>query len=556
MFCSKCGAQMDETATVCPNCGTPCDSAESPMQQTVQAEKRRGGGLKIALSLVLVAALVGGCFWFLKNHTRKSNKLEQAASRSFTLLGDYLGELPNLNSIQKNLDTAIRNGVFSYNIEANESLIYDDDDDWNENYHMQYGIDMDVNAGKAHYSTDLSTVMGTWDTSSGPMPLDLYFNKEKISITGAFLKEGEAIVLPVQDFTKQFNESTLAKLMEIELPNLDLMNIKTTEQGVQEWEEHLTKFYGEDWTKFENSVEWVKYEENGIFGSSGDTYVLNWDADLLNAMLRKTDLKKEMQNMFSGNMDPEQLAELCTPEFTAKTVVFALGNVANYVRNPLAYVEDGVLKGCSLEIAVPDNEMRVIFQLLGTQNPWEHLTVEVQRKSGESYSTLGNLDLTMTKASGKLHLNATVMASGQPFASVVLSYDDSNGSFVLEEVNGEPIEQEAEVTLVPTEKGLQFRLKTEVDDGFRTRNVEFVFGLSDEVSNLDAPQITKKIEILKLTEEELEELGEQIEAKLNKMSGYVPGYDTSEYFTVPDEATDDLDESEEAEATSEASEEN
>ena len=87
MFCSKCGAQMNDDVRFCPACGTPVVNAQAPVQEAPASAaqqtfdvapvadlsadpapaKKKGKGLKtfvfVAVPLLVIAALALG--WFL-----------------------------------------------------------------------------------------------------------------------------------------------------------------------------------------------------------------------------------------------------------------------------------------------------------------------------------------------------------------------------------------------------------------------------------------------------------------------------------------------------------
>lgn len=79
MFCTKCGAQLDDGVKFCSKCGTPVQQPggnipeNPPIPETPTEEKKQGGRkilvtLLIILAVLLLAGLGGGAYYFLNSY--------------------------------------------------------------------------------------------------------------------------------------------------------------------------------------------------------------------------------------------------------------------------------------------------------------------------------------------------------------------------------------------------------------------------------------------------------------------------------------------------------
>ena len=125
---------------------------------------------------------------------------------------------------------------------------------------------------------------------------------------------------------------------------------------------------------------------------------------------------------------------------------------------------------------------------------------------------LGALDLKLKKESGCLRLNAAVKTSGLKLASVDLIYKDTDGT-ITAEVNGEAVEDFPELVLAPIDGGLRFDLRVKAEDSEEAEAIDMHCSCSGEVAPIETPKATRKIEVLKLNEEEVKALESRLRAK-------------------------------------------
>ena len=66
-FCSRCGAQLEDTAKFCSSCGKPVDAPayQQPMAQFRPAGKAEPNGLQMAAYVLMILTTIAGGFLLL-----------------------------------------------------------------------------------------------------------------------------------------------------------------------------------------------------------------------------------------------------------------------------------------------------------------------------------------------------------------------------------------------------------------------------------------------------------------------------------------------------------
>lgn len=542
MFCPNCGKPVGETDRFCPNCGVACAAptqepvqpdyqpapqqsfqqtqpqqpyaqqpyaqqsyVQQPYAQPVTARKRSGKkGVLIGVGCVALAALVGGGAWFLMRRKQSDNQLLRAADRSLSELKAYTESLPNLHAIMENTDQILAGEAFHLGLERMNSYSYTYNGQTESGEAgIRLAIDLDQKDKRGQ-------VTGTYATGEMDIPFSLYLDETQLQATSsALLEEGEALSLPLKDFAKQWNASALAKLADRQIPeNLDTISLR--EDGV---EEALKASYGDDWSKFCDSFETVRFDGTPHFGTEGVTYTLTWDRDALKRMYEKTDLDTVMSDF----EDLDDFARLNLNEFYAKTVIAGLGEMNEKIKEQEFYVVDGKLVGIWLVVDNDGEAGNLELRLCGEQNPWEHITCKTETQYS-SYTTTDIADITLKKSDDQLRLTLTSKhtdSDGEDYGyedgPYTLVYQDSDGAITYEE-DGERQEGPA-LHLVPVEDGFRFSVEeTDGDSEDYKMQTSTQFTIAGKIGAI-APLSTKPIEILKLTEQELQDLVQRIQEK-------------------------------------------
>lgn len=557
MFCTNCGKQLAEDALFCPNCGARNSTAPQPQaadpvqpqpfaapvqpqpvaapqqdaQQAWQAyqqpnyqqnyqpnyqqpyaapvqapKKKKGKGLLIGLGCLVLAALIAGGIWFL-NSRRNDNPVEELsapAERSLSELSDYVEELPNLHAITRNLEKldSLDRMHLAVDVLQRTVMQYGEEDETSE-----YGMKLDIN-----YDDDGEklSVGGLYAMDGVNIPFDVYLDRDQLQLySSALLEEGEAIMLPLKDLPRQWNESALGKMTGLELPeDLDLSGVSDADL-----EESLKERYGEDWTKFYESVDVVPYEGAPRFEGPGETLTLSYDREALRAMADKTDL--DLDDVFELDFldDVEGLSDLNLGEIGAQAVIAFLSELDQSIEELQFYTENDRLLGAYLAV---EGGNYLELRLTGEENPWEHITVSVFTDCG-SYSTTDTLDIRVIADTDTLKILVNSKHEDTDGAEYcyeddcVVTYYDADGRITAEDGSGRSL-VDAEIHLVPADDGFRFTVKQSDTSTYYSTEMEESFLISSpsgEVKPLsDAP-----IEILKLTEEELQALMERMERK-------------------------------------------
>lgn len=504
MICTKCGAQIPDDAELCPSCGEACGAALTGPSRELSEDRPAGKRLKLALGLVALAVLVCGSIWFL-GHRGRGNKLQKPAERCVSLLQDYIEDLPNLNQLVKNANAIdVRNGASCDVTIENAPGAEIGNGEISVPSNISIGFAWDAKTGKAMSKTDIGPYLGT----EFSFPATIYADEQEICVSSPLLEEGEVLTLPAQNLAEAFNASALAKYKNISFPeNNQMTSLQELQKGLIG---ALEARYGKDWSRFKQTVKLEESDESSPFGSEGITYILKWDQQLLEDMLEKDGVDLNTLSAEQMEQTMRELSSVENAEDLGKSQLLLLGLAGKYLHSPMFYVQDEVLKGVGIEI--PELSVRVLLQLRGEANPWERITISLYQMEDGKATKLGALDLKLKKESGCLRLNAAVKTSGLKLASVDLIYKDTDGT-ITAEVNGEAVEDFPELVLAPIDGGLRFDLRVKAEDSEEAEAIDMHCSYSGEVAPIETPKATRKIEVLKLNEEEVKALESRLRAK-------------------------------------------
>ena len=481
--------------------------------QPVAAKKRsKGKGVLIGVGCVALAALVGGGIWFLTRSGAPRNKLLKAAAKSLEELKAYTADLPNLHSIAENADAVSAEKALHMDAQFDMGFSYGDGG-YSSSNSQQFRINMDLDGAERRARITGSYAMEN-DGVTREIPASVYLDQDQLQLgSSALLEEGEALSIPIKDLAKQWNASALAKLADFQLPeDLDL-----TADPDRDLEKMMLETYGEDWTKLKESFDTVPYEGTPHFGTEGVTYTLTWDRDALKRMSDKTDL--DLEDMFDIN-DPEDLARMDLDGLGARLFVAILGELNEQITQQQFYVEDGVLTGIWLQTEEDDVEVEI--RLCGENNPWEHV-ISKSTAQYESYSVVNTEELRMEKSNGQLRLIFSSKhedSEGESYSyeegPYTVIYNDADGKITFIDEDGEAMEEVPELHLTPAEQGFTFNVKSAVEDERWSRHTEISFTVSGKLGPI-APISTSATKLLQLSEQELKELAERIQNKLDAL---------------------------------------
>ena len=542
MYCTKCGAKLADDAVFCTNCGAPCEAAPAPnpvpqpveaaqpvyseapvfsqapvaAEPPIAAKKPSGGrGILLGLGCLLLAAVVAFGAWFLLRKNSAEARLLQAAKNSASELGDYLKELPNLRTVMENLEAIDPDQALHADVDYTVSMQADlGGTVYETTAKIAVAFDLDGAAkkvlGSALYKVEYA--YGS-DAQTMEIPLSVYADESELRCASSFaLEEDEYLTLPLKDLPAQWNASAFSKLTGITLPD-DLELGLNTQAGEADLEQMLRDRYGDDWEKFAKSVEVRKYDGASPFGTAGTTYALVWDRELLEKMADEAETID----------DSPSLSSLKSGDLSAERVVSMLEEVSEALSDyPLFYVENDKLTG--LQISNEDEGATVTLRLLGTQNLWEHLTVTTQRsEDSDSYYRTETVDVTMGQNAGILRIDAAhkyVNVNGGEDQDDPMSilYNDADGSIRFLE-DGEAQEDMPVITLTPADSGARLHILSPMDESFyEDASTEISLTVSGKIAPITAPGGTA-IELLKLSEDELEALFTRIGEKVEPLFG-------------------------------------
>ena len=480
----------------------------------VEAKKRSGKkGLLIGLGCLVLAALIGGGIWFLnRGGLGGRNKLLQAAQNSYASFKSYAEPLPNLHQIAENAE-ALEGGK---KVHLDYTMLYEMSYSYgsNDTYSFQTGYEIHADADR---DAKVFAGNGTINANGTEIPIQLYLDEEQFQASSSMLlDENEVLSLPLKDLAKQWNASALSELTEVKLPeDLNLEDLMDND-----FEAALTEVYGEDWTTFRNSIQTAEYEGESPFEGKGKTYTLTWDREALARMTAKT---PELDELFDLDIDgPEDLNKIDFGELRANAIVAVLGEADKALKQePLFYVENDLLVGLYVVIEPEDEDpMEITVRLVGEQNPWEHITVKVSTEDdGKTEDYIADVKLTV--ANGQLRIDlafheedSSGYVGDESTASLV--YNDADGRITIEQDGAEIGDTMPEIFLVPVDGGFRFSMKTDYSEGDSYSYLsETSYAVSGKIGEI-APLSDDPTNILKLSEEELRDLMERIEEKINE----------------------------------------
>ncbi len=577
MFCTNCGKQIPDEALFCPHCGTKCavpaadslqaapvrpepirpepiqpepiqpepqpilppDAGQSwqqaapeepswqnpeaprqaePVQQSwgepqpLEARKRSPKkGLLIGLGCAALAALIGGGIWFLTRGGNPAQKLLQAAKNSAEELKAYTEDLPNLHSILENVEKLSDSQTMHVNVESGNSVRFGSGDQ----QYINTGVKVEADLDKAGKRVQAS---GTYSVQGVEIPFQFYLDETQFQAgSTALLEEGEAISLPLKELPQQWNASALAKLTNLQLPeDLDLSNLKEADL-----ETGLKNAYGEDWTTFAQSVEVIRYKGTPHFTDKGTTYSLSWDREALKRMADKTG-ELDMEALIDIE-EFEDLQNLDLSDLGAKVVIYVLGQCNEHVKDVQFFVAKDKLLGVYLLAEDEGENEELELRLAGEQNPWEHIVCTVAANEAGTKDT-DTLDITLEKTEGQLRLNVNTKHTDgkeEDFnweeGPYTLIYKDADGSIRYEE-EGEDMTGDVDLRLVPADGGFRFSAEANFDsDGGYSMKTSYAYALSGKAGGI-APLSAQPIELLKLTEQELQDLILRIQQKAQSLN--------------------------------------
>ena len=546
MFCPNCGTPVADADKFCPNCGSALAAVTEPQAAPVQepaaqpapapepiwkpdpeayrqpqqpqpdqqpwetsasvpieAEKRSPKkGILIGIGCLALAVLIGAGAWFLSRSLGRT-KLLRAARNSAASFETYVEELPNLHQILENAEALDAGGRTHADRESNTQFRYsfgDEETVIGGGYTLR--VDTDRDAG-----TMLAD--GVYTLQGVEIPFKLYLDENQIqAASSVLLEEDEVLALPLKDLAKQWNDSALSDVSMVKLPeDLDLTQFKDFD-----YDKALEEAYGEDWITLRNSFDSVEYDGTTPFEGDGTTYTLTWDQEAFRRMDEKTEDLDELLDIDG----PEDLNRIDFEDLAAKLIVAAASKVAENVKEALFYVEDGMLTG--LRVTVVSDESSVItIRLLGEENPWERITVDMTDEEGDSES----LDFRVTKSGGQLRFEGRFLKNGQASDEdpVSIVYNDADGRITVEGLgmDEETAGMMPQFRLIPEDGGFRFSMKTEVDLGYYAMSSESVYAISDRIGEI-APLSASPRDLLKFSEQELRGLVERVEEKLRQMA--------------------------------------
>ena len=479
----------------------------------VEAKKRSGKkGLLIGIGCLVLAALIGGGIWFLNRGGLGGNKLLRAAQNSFASFKSYTEPLPNLHQIAENAEALEGSKTMHVDYEMLYEMSYSYGG--NSSYSYKTGYDLHADADR---DAKVLAADGNINANGTEIPIRLYLSEDQLQAgSDLLLDKNEVLSLPLKDLAKEWNASALSEMTEVKLPE----DLNLQELMDNDFEAALTEIYGEDWTTFRNSVQTSEYEGESPFEGKGKTYTLTWDREALKRMTAKT---PEIDELFDLDIDgPEDLSKIDFSELRANAVVAVLGEIDKALKQePLFYVENDLLVGLRAVIEPEDEDpTEITVRLVGEQNPWEHITVKVRTGSEDNYED-EIVDVKLTIANGKLRIDlafheedSSGYVDDESTASLV--YNDADGRITFEQDGAEIGDNMPEIFLVPMDGGFRFSMRTDYSEGDSYSYFsETSYAVSNKIGKI-APLSETPTNILKLTEEELQDLMDRFEDKINE----------------------------------------
>lgn len=479
----------------------------------VAAKKRSGKkGLLIGLGCVALAALVVGGIWFLGRSRKPDNKLLQAAERSMSDLEAYTESLPNLHKIVTGLEEISKNEKLHMGVEMENTVSYNFGSE-----PMTYGQKISV-AAELDGKAGESLVTGSYAMNGAEIPFAIYADKEQLQIGSSALLDQDVYMVSLKDLGKNWNASALSELTEIKLPEEFSLTDKGDEDFLKTMDEAMTDVYGEEWVKIRDSFDVVEYEGTPHFGNEGVTYALTWDRDALKALYDRNDA--ELEDLFDVD-DVEELMLKDGKETTAKMALAILGGANEIIKEQQFLVKDDKLVGLWVSMEMDNDPFEMELRLLGEKNPWEHITLKAF-SDYSSYTVTKTYDVLLKKSDGELRIEAALDyqdSDGEEYSysegPYSIIYHDADGSITLE-AEGEAVDTGMDLKLVPVDGGFSVSAAGGSSEDYYSQTTRLVYTVTGKPGSI-APLSKNAIDLLKLSEDELNALTERIEERIDEM---------------------------------------
>lgn len=521
MFCTKCGAELTDNSTFCPNCGTPVinqhtentNAHETPIipkpiqnekmeeavsevqaQQPIVSTKKKNGTIgKVILAVVLIAALAVGGFFAYKHFSRNTTTvfdptLEKAITNSATELKSITATLPNLSKMAENVEA----------MKDSDALHMKFDADFGDGNNVVIDCDMNTKA-KCGLATGDVNILGVH------IPFSLYIDKEQMQFAStALLDDGEAVMLPLKDFPAKWNASALSKLTNLMLP--EGLNFDGLFEPDSKYDEVLVEAYGDTWTTFRDSVKFEEVnndtaqEKPYFHDKDGTNYVLVWDKDALNKLIEEANVAKDKDILFDSQTvnSLSDFHDLDLKKFAAENTVSMLNQLQDKLDRVEILVENERATGLYIAAHQENENEYVAFHLEGKDNPWSQIFVKINGKNGPH-----DVMVHVTVNGDVLLISGEEAVEGGTPQTATLEYNDTTGIIIAKE-DGEPLNN-ATIALTPVETGIRLSFSEKKDTG----SIEF-----STKTNEIKPVSDNPVKILELNEQELQEFVVKIYGKI------------------------------------------
>ncbi len=529
----------------------------------IKAERKPGGRkpLVVVLACVLAAAVLGLGVLGLINLLSPARQLERAGRKSAKQLASYLSQLPNLKKIVKNAGTLGAKQAFTADLTGELDL---------EGEKTEFDAKLAYNGRSKLMRLDLDPdLISAAINDAGISGFDAYKGKtasiyatsKQIQGTSRIMTGKDVYSLPTKDLGKLWNDSDLAELTDVELPDdlsVDLFDLPGTADA------YLESVFGKEWTAFRKSVKTKRVKAaDSIFedAKKGTTYGMSWDEDALEDLADKAqdlidDHKKVEQSPYGGEYyDWEYDAEFNPYTRRLCEGIVELAEAADDADEIKLqwFVQKGCLIGAGAYVEEDGNKVSFILLLTGEDNPWEEIEIEVTERYkstsasadyGEEpetkteWRTMTNtVTITLDVGRNDLEISGTGKykrydGSTNTEDLFTILYDDRSGE-ITGEVDGDEFGEEPVITLKPDGKNVVLSLKGPYRDQRRTQvwddywnewtneweevegELELKLTIGPLTGKIEA--LSKKpVDLLSLDEDELKDLADEIEDKLEE----------------------------------------
>ena len=450
-------------------------------------QKKRSLGKAIALALAAVVALgaIAFCAWKLLSGRNRETRLETAARASVDQLKEDLHSLPNLGQILDIADDLDQSGLVNWKMDLSVKAA-----DVDASITMEMKTDRSAQAS----GLDLSVTVNKLFTA--PVDLQLYQDKDWIQLGSRALLGDDVIGLSLEDFARRWNDSKLGELADLKLP--DDFSVSAP-QVMTDLKQILADTFGEDWTRFYETVEVVPYEGTPHF-TDGTTYTLSWDAELFKPIYEKSEA-------YMKNMQANILDTLANPEKEyAYLTVQLLGQTQGQFR-----IQDDQLTGIYL---YTDEGYGFELRMEGEDSPWKRIEVSVT-EGGSTHSMVFETEI----ADGRLTIAVKDAESAEKQAWIV--YEDETGSLnVYTEENKSIFDQipggSVKLNLRPENGQITCSGSLDVEELGETLGMSFQMTVGSQQEKLQ-PLSAEAKDLLNLSEQKLQGLVMKIGMKLQSI---------------------------------------